>query len=563
MLLLATLLVTTVGTALGSPAIQAAAEAEAARAMSLQLPEQPAPYRVEVAAIDGTVATATGSFGALTSDDEGPYRNLRVEVRVGGYALDNANFQVGFGDRDGVRSRWLPHEDHGDALLREMWLALDEAYKGAAEQLSSKLSAREGRPVEADPEIIALEPLVIPLGEIPAVDPERVRHTARTLSARLTAWPQFEDGDAIMRDWQGQRLIVSTEGLRAGLPTGFTVVRAEAILRTEDGSRLQNARSWVARTADQLPSLDEMSAEVDEMASWLAALEDAPVEENYLGPVLFEQTAAVELFRQLLAPELCGSPPPEEAPDPYSEQQSAPPRARIGRRLLPEGWMVIDDAPSWPQEAGSYSYDFDGIPPRAVTLVDNGVVRDVLMSRIPREGLGASTGHGRSLGADRRQALPAVVQVTPRRSRSDTRLRRRALNLAEQAGLPYVLVIRRLQPPALAEGFDIAFTGDAPLAGLTAPMEALRLYADGREEPVRGLQFIGVDRRVLRDIAMAGAVGAPAGVMDAAPGAQRYNIGAVGGLPATWIVPPVVITELELRGVAGGEPRQIPIPPPR
>ena len=123
-------------------------------------------------------------------------------------------------------------------------------------------------------------------------------------------------------------------------------------------------------------------------------------------------------------------------------------------------------------------------------------------------------------------------------------------------------MVRRLEPPALAEDFHVAFSGEGPLPGLTRPLEVYRLYADGREEPVRGLTFVGVDRRVLRDIAMAGAVGEPVDVLDASMGSQRFSVGAVGGLPSTWTVPSVVITELELRGSGGGEPRAL-TPPPR
>ena len=47
---------------------------------------------------------------------------------------------------------------------------------------------------------------------------------------------------------------------------------------------------------------------------------------------------------------------------------------------------------------------------------------------------------------------------------------------------------------------EIAFSGDGPLAGLTQATEIYRLYADGRTEPVHSMKFIGVDRRVMRDI---------------------------------------------------------------
>ena len=113
----------------------------------------------------------------------------------------------------------------------------------------------------------------------------------------------------------------------------------------------------------------------------------------------------------------------------------------------------------------------------------------------------------------------------------------------------------------MSEDFEVAFSGEGPLAGLTRPVEVYRLHTDGREEPVRGLQFVGVDRRALRDVAMAGDTGPAVGVMDGAPGSQRFSVGTVGGLPASWAVPAVLVTEMEMRGTAGVEQRVCPLPP--
>jgi TldD protein len=539
-----------------------AAEAELARIPDLVLPNQEPPYLVAYELLDGNVATAASSFGAVTAYDVGPYRSARVEVRVGDYAFDNANFDVSFGERDGVRVRGLPHEDVPIALQRELWLATDEAYKGAAEQLSARRAAREGREPSELPSLVPMTPLVTEPLPVPPVDGVDLRERVVALTAAMADEAWLEEADALGREWTGTRTMVSSEGARGWIPTGFAVIRVEAVTRAPDGARLRDARWWVARTRDQLPPIDQMVGEVDEMVAWLKVARDAPVQREYLGPVLLEAPAAVEFFRQLALPEMSGTPPAEQPPDPYSPgAETGPPTARIGRRLLPEGWSIIDDPARFPDRAGFYTHDFEGVAAQPVHVVQDGVVRDLLMSRVPREGLDGSTGHGRALGADRRVALPAVVTVTAPRARSARTLRRRALKYARQAGLEYVLVVRRLAPPAMSEDFEIAFSGEGPLAGLTRPLEAYRLYPDGREEPVRGLSFVGVDRRALRDVAWAGATGDAVGVMDAASGSRRFSIGSVGGLPASWSAPSVVLSELELRGSGGADRRVLAAPP--
>jgi hypothetical protein len=49
-------------------------------------------------------------------------------------------------------------------------------------------------------------------------------------------------------------------------------------------------------------------------------------------------------------------------------------------------------------------------------------------------------------------------------------------------------------------------------------------------------------------------------LLDMAPGPARFGARPVGGLPTTWAVPPVLISELELRGEPGSQRRALPAP---
>jgi len=541
-------------------ALEAALDAELQRSMDeLVLSDQERPYLVIYDVVDGAHATFHASFGAMLTETVDPHRQLRAEVRIGSYAFDSSNFDA-MGEPEGVMVTSLPLEYDERAVRRQAWLATDRAYKNAVEQYSRKRADYEPSEQEI-PDLLPIEPVTSSPISQPVVDEAQIRATVERLSAIPAEYDgAFESGEAAGRDWQGTRLTLSSEGMRLYRTTGYALVRVEAVMRMEDGSRLRDGRWWVARTAAELPDLAQMEAEVREMCDWLVALQDAPVLEDYIGPVLFEAPAAVELYRQLAAPEMVGTPPLKQtmAFGDFSAGASRG-RARIGRRLMPEGWTITDD-PTVPGTAGSYTYDHDGVRASAVGVVEDGVVLNLLTSRIPAGLNQPSTGHARALGADRREAMPAVVSVTPKRTRSERRMRRKALRLSSQTINDGVLVIRRLEPPSMTEDFDIFFTGEGPPPGLTPPYEAYMLYADGREQPVRGVTFVGVDRRVLREVVMAGDPGEYVGVMDSSPGPRRYNIGAVGGLPAAWSVPPVLLTEIEVQGDAGGEVREIPAP---
>jgi hypothetical protein len=552
-----------VALATDSSVVEQAAKLEIDRALSsLRLPDQEGPYEVEVSVVDGDYSTSHSTFGQVISHESSPYLSARVEVRVGDLKVDSTNFSGLYGVPDGVERRTLPTDPVAIALRRELWLAMDSAYKGASQQLAGKLAAREGQQREYTQDATAIPVLVQAPTLSRPVDGERVRALSIALSAPLAAHPELESGDVAGRDWQGSRLLISSTGTKAWVRTGHTVYRAEAQTRAKSGAVIRNTRSWIARTPDQLPKLEQMVADVKAMADWTLAVRDAPVEEDYLGPVLFEPQAATEVFRQLLQPQVCGTPPMEDSPDPEGGDGISPPTARVGRRLLPAGWSVVDDPTSSQTLAGAYTHDMEGSPAQKVVLVEDGVIRDLLMSRVPRKDLKGSTGHARALGTARRAAMPGIITITPPRTVSDRALRKKALALARGAGLPYVMVVRRIAAPAMDNDFRIAFSGGAPLPGLTTPLELYRLYPDGREVPVRNVSFSGVDRRVLRDIVAAGRGLGPVNVMDVPGSSGRSGIGEVGGLPATWSAPQILISEIELRGQPGGEQRVIPPPKP-
>lgn len=542
--------------------LESALKTELDRSRALQLNDTAPPYSISYDVLDGSLATTFAEFGATVSDARQPYRNLRVEVRVGDHVLDSSNFN-GFGIPNGVVSRNLPigTGTPGDALAlrREAWLATDNAYKNAVQLLARKQAALSGDHTPRPDDWTRVQALDYPLGGLPpapTADGDRIRSLAQTLSAELAKYPSLELGQAVARDWQGARLELSSEGTHTWRPTGYTVMRVEGTIRLPDGTEVTDSRSWIERSPADLPPEAEMLTEVKAMAEWLTALPAAPKEDDYLGPVLFEAPAAVELMSQLLAAELVGTPPEiQDGDNMFSPRSSA--RARLGRRLLPHGWSVTDDVAAAP-ETVRYDVDHEGVAPRRVVLVRDGVLEDTLMSRVPNKDRKDSTGHGRSLGDGRRGAMPGNMVVTAQKTHSRRALERQALRLAAQTGHDYVLVIGSLQPPALDGSVQIAMTGESQLAGLTAPYEAWRLYMDGHTEPVQALRFNGVDRRVLRDIETAGAATAMT-LLDGPPGAGRFSIGSTGGIPVRWEVPSVIITEMELSGGAGGEPRALKV----
>ncbi len=541
--------------------LEAAIHTEVERAMDgLSLPDQPNAHHISVIVGDAQASEVWAADGALTMTDHSQPRFMRVDVRVGTPEVDSGNFQAAFGRRQGMVLRGLGREDNDLALRREFWIALDQAYKGATETYAAKQAARRGRDLRYTKDFAIAPPAQSSKLAPVEVDHAELQHKVLALSSAVAGEEALELNQVGGYAGDYSSFFYDTAGTRLWKQTSELVVRATVQAKAKDGSTLFNHRSWVAPDLSGLPSTEEMVTDLQDAARWLKQLQSVEPEAEYLGPVLFAPEASAELFRQLLQPQICGTPPMESAPDSASQDARPIPTSRIGRRILPAGWRVVDDAQRNPTLMGSMTHDYEGVATRAVTVIEDGVLRDVLMSRTPRADRDQSTGHARGMAADRFEAMPTQVHITPRKARSWKRLRRQALTLAKSAGLSHVLIVKRLSPPSMEENLEFSVTGDEPMAGLTTPTEVVKLYADGREEPVRGLRFVGADRRSLRDIVAAGKTSVPVQMLDVPGGSDRFGWGWFEGLGVSWSVPAVLIDEMELHSRAGGEARVVSRP---
>ncbi len=536
----------------GDPLMRAL-EGELQRSMDgLRLPDAPAPYFLSYGVLDTTQVYAEATLGALVRSGLSRARPLRCELRVGDYALDNSNFTTFGDDPSGLTAASLVLDDDELVIARDLWVVTDEAYKSAVEGLSQKLSARERAATQERPADYAPAEAVVALDWTPPASPDRaaLEERARTLSAVLRAVPGIENSRVYLADWSWRRYVVTSEGTRIVEPGRFVVLRVVAEVRAEDDRLVKDTLSWIAPTPGQLPADDELDAELDALAARLAARLEAPVVEDYLGPVVFEGQAAAELYRQLLIPQLMGT-PGEEAGDDWGRDDGVV-LARVGRRVLPRGFDVVDDpAAELGEAAGAYRFDDEGVPAERVELVEEGVVQTLLMSRTPREDIAASNGHGRGSRSSRLVGMPGVTTVTNRHGRGQARLYRQAFKMARQSGLDHVLVIRTLDDPAMHSGVPVRriHFGDDGGPSLTEPLIVVRRHPDGREEPVRNARFLLADHRVLRDIVATTTLHTEHHYLAPAVlhGGTAWVGGPTSGVPVTLRVPDaVLISELEL-----------------
>ena len=492
----------------------------------------------------------SASLGGVINSRRNPIRQLGIRLRVGTPEVDSSRFGSMWDDR-GFGSQRLGIESSPVEIRRAAWLLADEQYKAAVENLSRKFASRRGQMEKERPDDFVPSEGVqfeAPRGEFPEeVD---LTEVCRELSSVFKGHADVVWSQAVCSTSVGRQVMVDSMGTRVILPTSHADVIVAGSIRSAEGTWAWDSTHWMVNEVGDLPSLDEMVAEAEATAlrleSWVEA---EPLADEYAGPVLVSGQAAIDLFAQLLLPELGGTPGSDEV-DFTGELELGDSPLRLKRRILPTGFDVIDDPGQFPSRPGSYTHDDAGVPAERVDVVVDGLVRNLLMSQIPNKDVSQSNGHGRGGVGTELRGQPSQMAITHRKSVSWKKLVKQALTLAGTYEHDYVLWVRSLRESDLEGKGSPNFFNGFSLGGdsgpkLSAPLHVVRLYRDGREEPVRDLEFGSVDARTLREIV--GASGQTTRSFQQPVGQDGYRT-----LPVTLSVPDVLVSEMVLQPTSGG-----------
>ncbi|NCG17424.1 MAG: hypothetical protein GWP91_00200 [Rhodobacterales bacterium] len=529
---------------------------------ALELGQAGPPYFIAYDLLDVWDTSVSATLGGVVFRDSSPDRDLGVSVRVGGPELDSANFGDSWRE-PGFQSRQTVLGDDPIALRHTAWYITDTAYKSAIENLASRKAARARR-ASSDAALCfsSGEVQTATASAATAVPIATLEPIALQLSEVFLAHPNLEWSRVYASAEMGRRIHVDSLGTRVIKPVSTIVVRATARARAHDGSWITDHASWVVRGADDLAPVEEMVAKTEEMADRLETWLTTPLgEDDYVGPVLFEGNAAIELVRSLALPALSGTPASEEPPKGSrsvvfggGDDTTA---VRVKRRLLPTGFHIADDPTGDLGLASAYEYDDEGEKAQSLQLVIDGVIHTHYASRTPSKQVDVSNGHGRGDPGELITGSASWTTLSATKGLSAKKMHKVALEQAAAYGLDHYLAVRRIEDASVASGASaIRFSfNDAGGNRLPAPVIAVRMYADGREEPVRGLQFVGTDHRLLRDLIAAGTQVHTTTLLN-------EGRGPAYGIPTTLSSPNLLIAEVELSsgGQDGEKPPALPSP---
>jgi predicted Zn-dependent protease len=512
----------------------------------LQLKDMEKPYYIEYSVEESERFMMRAFFGAVVSSSRDKSRFLQVGVRVGSYDFDNSGFSSPRFRYSSSGFRPLVIEDDYAALRQDIWLATDAAYKLAVEQLAGKKSLLKTKvQTEEVPDFTREEPVI-------SINPrESLKYNrsyweklVRSLSEIFKEFPAIYYSGVNFSLTTTNKYFVSSEGTVVRQPVTLYTLIARASTRAQDGMPLKHFVPFLGTSRESMPTEKEMKDAIRKMAEELTALTSAPVLDQYFGPVLVTAEAATEIFAQTLAPQLSGDRP--LLMDQRGSAVVMPERnlsKRLNRRVLPPFFTVVDDPTqtSYGKHSliGAYRVDDQGVPAQKVTLIEDGFLRTLLMSRRPRKEIDRSNGHGRSVSMLSSTAHYGNLFVKATEARPFAELKQELIELCKYEGLSYGLLVRKLDnrffsPRDFQDVFGMSRTR-AQRETVTAPLIVHKVYVeDGREELVRGLSIEEMSVRMLRDIVAAG---------------EDYSVNnllARGNLPTSVVAPSVLFEEIEL-----------------
>jgi predicted Zn-dependent protease len=508
--------------------------------------KQMPPYYLSYSVSDASGVSIRAEYGALAESTASRVRVADVQVRLGSPALDNTH---GAHRATAVNTMQLPLADDREALARSLWLATNTGYGTALENYLRVKTEAEVRAKEEDtsPDFSQEVPEThIGKQAAPvAVDRALWERRIRALSQVFREFPDVYQNVVIMTAQSETDYFASSEGSRVVTPHEQARIVVIAATRAEDGMELYREQTFEAETVAGLPPQAELEAAMRELGKSLEELRIAPVTEPFDGPVILSGRAAAVFFHEVLGHRL-------EGQRQRGDEEGQTFTKDVGKPVLPSFLSVADDptmtkfGKTW--LSGSYEYDDEGEKAQRVDLIDDGVLKTFLMSRLPIASFSSSNGHGRAEVGHVPTGRQGNLIVTSTKSVPEAELRKELIEEAKKQGKPYGLYFEDI-----SSGFAVT-QRSSPQAFQVIPLVVWRVYADGRpDELVRGVSIVGTPLAAMKRIV---ATGDKSEVFNGECGAES------GTVPVSAVAPAMLLSEMETQRQPQGTDRPPILPKP-
>ncbi len=521
--------------------------AELTRAMKVLKRQNPPIYYMAYSFKEVEEFTLSIEEGGVRYREQVPMRGLQVQARAGSTKLDNTRTLKNDRTDYDLTTQELPAiTGDGKAFTTAVWRATQTAAENAQQAFNRVRADAQ----TASDRVDDSPDFVLPKKELFCKDAPALQFDKARIEKMLVAASQLTKNKPFVLDSSfhfnyetGSRYFVDSVGTRLKTPVRLARLGYEVRGKTADGAVLSRFNTYDVLTAAELPSEETLLADVAQSMSELEALSRAPEAEPITVPAILKNRAMGVFVHEVLGHRVEGH---RQKEDSFGKTFTD----KLGRPVVAPILTIVDDAtlPYFNGEPlrGYYEFDDEGVRARPVTLIENGVLKNFLMSSSPVKNFPVSNGHGRGHMGKRPVARMGNTRVIAAQTVPYAQLEKQLLDEIKKQNKPYGYIIEDL-----SGGFTMTETF-APQSFKLTPTLVQRIYPDGRKEVVRGADMVGTPLVSFNEII---AAADDYGVFNGSCGAES------GWVPVSAVAPSVLLRKLEIEK-AGKDAVKPPVLPP-
>lgn len=463
-----------------------------------QLKLKPVPaYFMSLRLTEEQNLTITSALGAseVEVDNE---RYIIPNIRIGDKELDNYKYDnQGSGGEGGASGASVPITDgplcaYRDEIWTETMNRYDVAvtnYEDAKNTSQTTAELEDKAPCFSDAPVEKYYEPALPAW---TTDTAAWVNKLNKVSNIFKQCRLLDGGQVEMNFLTSRKYLVNTDGTEVVHNRRCMRIVLTAQLNATDGMPCSLVEDFFGFSESEMPSEEVLIAKAKDMVDRLLALREAPLADPYTGPAILSGSASGVFFHEIFGHRL-------ETHRMKTGGQTF--QHMVGEKILPQTFNVYCD-PTLSYYAsrplnGGYKYDDEGVKAQRVNNVENGILKNFLMGRIPLEGFPQSNGHGRASQGNDPLSRQSNLIVETTKPYTDAQLRQMLIKEAKKQGKEYGYFFRTVMR---------GYTKTEELNSFNVmPVEVYRVYVDGRkDELVRGVSLIGTPLNMFSNIVSAG-----------------------------------------------------------
>ncbi|MDO9257734.1 MAG: metallopeptidase TldD-related protein [Bacteroidales bacterium] len=515
----------------------------------LNHPEAGKPFFVGFYFTEGEYRNSTATLGAVTSSFSRKIAASSFRLMFGSYEMNDENFQ----ETPNTEMVFpiniaAPIDCDYWGIRRSLWNQADHSYKSASKNYMTKKAyfAKNPSLKPGFPDYIKQEPVVLELPEktnLPSLS--QSDSLTRALSDHFKEYEGISSSHVSFSLLNCNLYLFNTEGTKFRIPFCFAAVDISATITNGGGEKLSESLSLISMEPNDLIHDNTITSKMNSLAEYLIAVVKSPkLEEEYNGPVLYTGNTSVPNIMEALfsgKDELAAGREDVANTPAYRKTQTQNnnnTESKIGKRFMPEAFSVTMkprlDSYNGIKLFGKTDVDYEGtIPPAEIKLVENGILRDLIRTRVPSSKAAiSSNGHNRptiTQSGIYSRLSPGVVFFASSESKPSDDLKKDLIASARSKGLDFALIVRPV----------VKNTDQSPSAFYMVSV------ADGSETLLRPVSITSGGGKMINHIAgcsnkdlVNNSMGSENSGVNYPPG---YITGSVLGTPTSMILPDVIL----------------------